>query len=67
MTVKIDRFQIVSNDHGFYSKSGKSRGIIDFLEYKIIMSFDTDDETVNQELAEIMLKELNTGKYNLKV
>ena len=61
MTVKINRYEITGGR--YYSKSGKSKVIIDYLEHREICSFSTDNEEVNQRLAEIVLKELNTGKY----
>ena len=61
MTVKINRYEIQGGK--YYSKTGKSKVIIDYLEYREICSFDTNNRELNQKLAEIVLKELNTGKY----
>ena len=61
MIVKINRYEIKGGT--YYSKSGKSKVIIDYLEYREICSFNTNNEKLNQILAEIVLNELNTGKY----
>lgn len=61
MVVQINRYEI--KDGKYYSKSGKAKVIIDYLEYQEICSIDTNNEELNQILAEIVLKELNTGKY----
>ncbi len=61
MTVKMDRYKIIGDR--YYSRSGTARGIQDFLKNEVIMSFDTHNEELNQKFAEMMLEELNTGKY----
>ena len=63
MSVKMDRYEIIGKTNDFYSKSGKSRGIKDNKYFQVIMSFDTYNEELNQKFAELMLNELNTGKY----
>lgn len=61
MVVQINRYGIKGGK--YYSRSGKAKVIIDYLEYGAICSFDTNNEELNQILAEMVLKELNTGKY----
>lgn len=61
MVVQINRYKIQGGK--YYSRSGKAKVIIDYLEYREICSFETNNEGLNQILAEIVLKELNTGKY----
>ena len=61
MTVKINRYVIKGGK--YYSRSGKSKIIFDYLTNCEICSFDTNNEELNQLLAEIVLAELNTGKY----
>lgn len=61
MVVQINRYEI--KDGKYYSKNSKAKVIIDYLEYGQICIFDTNNEELNQILAEMVLKELNTGKY----
>ena len=63
MTVKINRYK-VSKSANF--KGDKARAIIDYSSYREIITFDTDNEETNQKLAEVVLNELNTGKYEEK-
>ena len=63
MTVKMNKYEIVDNVDGYYSRSGKSVGIKDNKEYTVIASFDTPNREVNLKLAKVILKELNTGEY----
>lgn len=56
MTAKIDRFKI--NDNGAYIEK-YNVGIIDYLEYRTIVEFMTDDKDLNLRLAKIILDELN--------
>lgn len=61
MTVKIDRYEIQGGM--YHSRSGKGKIIFDYLTNATICFFDTDSEETNQVLAELILKELNSGKY----
>ena len=61
MTVTINRYKIEGGK--YYSRSGKTKVIIDYLKHQEICCFSTENEALNQKLAEIVLKELNTGKY----
>jgi len=63
MTVKMNKYEIVNDDHIYGSRSGKSVGIQDNKEYKIIASFDTSSKETNMKFAKMILDELNTGKY----
>lgn len=47
----------------YHSRSGKGKIIFDYLTSTTICFFDTDNEATNQILAELILKELNSGKY----
>lgn len=56
MTVKIDRFKIKS-DGAYIEKNNVC--IVDYLEYRTIVDFMTDDKDLNLKLAKIVLNELN--------
>lgn len=56
MTVKINRFKI--NQDGRYIEKNNV-GIIDYLEYRTIVEFMTDDKELNLRLANVVLDVLN--------
>lgn len=66
MTVKMDRYEIVIDDYMYGSKNGKCVGIKDNKKYEIIASFDTTNKEMNLKFAQMILDELNTGKYEEK-
>ena len=55
MTVKIDKYKI--------TRCNKEYMIINRVINRIIIKFMTPDEQTNKTLAELVLKELNTGKF----
>lgn len=61
MTVKIDRFQMQVD--GKYVEQN-TVSIIDYLEYRTIIDFRTNDKQLNIELAEIVLNELNQREWS---
>lgn len=60
--VMMERFGITDKINEVHYHD-KGRGIIDYKQYQVIICIDSGDEKINQELAEICLKELNSGKY----
>jgi len=60
VSVQIDRYKI-TNSH--YSINDGAKGIYDFYKNMVIATIGTPSEELNQMLAELILAELNTGKY----
>lgn len=61
MTIKIDRFKLTHESY----KSQRGVDIVDYLQYRTIVSIDTSNRETNEKLAKIILDELNSGKYDL--
>jgi len=64
MTIKIDRFQVEVVEGSRLYKSG-SASVKDILLNTWIASFDTGNKELNIKLANMVLDEINTGKYDL--
>ena len=56
-SIKIDRFKIIENEKGYIDENIVS--IMDYLHYKTIIDFRTDDKELNLKLAKSVLKQLN--------
>ena len=56
-SIKIDRFKIIENEKGYINANVVS--IMDYLHYRIIIDFRTDDKELNLKLAKSVLKQLN--------
>ena len=56
-SIKIDRFKIIENEKGYINANVVS--IMDYLQYRIIIDFRTDDNELNLKLAKSVLKQLN--------
>ena len=56
-SIKIDRFKIIENEEGYIDKDVVS--IMDYLQYRTIIDFRTDDKDLNLKLAKSVLKQLN--------
>lgn len=56
-SIKIDRFKIIENEKGYINANVVS--IMDYLQYRIIIDFRTDDKELNLKLAKSVLKQLN--------
>ena len=61
MTVKIDRFKIVEGGR-YVEKDAVS--IVDYLEYRTIIDFRTNNKEVNMVLAKIVLDQLNSMEWS---
>ena len=56
-SIKIDRFKIIENEKGYINANIVS--IMDYLQYRTIIDFRTDDKELNLKLAKSVLKQLN--------
>ena len=56
-SIKIDRFKIIENKEGYIDRHIVS--IMDYLQYRTIIDFRTDDKDLNMKLAKSVLKQLN--------
>lgn len=56
-SIKIDRFKIIENRKGYIDENIVS--IMDYLQYRTIIDFRTDDKELNLKLAKSVLKQLN--------
>lgn len=61
MTVKIDRFKIIAD--GKYTEKNVV-SIVDYLEYRTIVEFRTNNKELNMALAKIVLDELNSRDWS---
>ena len=56
-SIKIDRFKIIEHEKGYIDENIVS--IMDYLQYRTIIDFRTDDKELNLKLAKSVLKKLN--------
>ena len=56
-SIKIDRFKIIEHEKGYIDENIVS--IMDYLQYRTIIDFRTDDKELNLKLAKSVLKQLN--------
>lgn len=61
-SIKIDRFKIIENKEGYID--GHIVSIIDYLQYRTIIDFRTEDKELNLKLAKSVLKQLNEELKN---